>query len=180
MVCQNKYIKLLVGMAIIIGLFVFLITYNIQESRKPVILNEDYINSELISSDIYIDELLLKTDVDDSGNVICLCREGNSLHIIRFEKKNNNYEFLERYQIEPEKLSEDYTEFIEFSKPFIMASSNKYYIYSSVFLNPKSNSLNINGVSTNIKKVDVKLGNKKYHIGLWVKASLEKTELEFN
>lgn len=176
---QNKYIKIAVGI-IAIASIVILISYNVQKSRQPILLDKDYINSEMLIYDVSIDDLLLSIDVDDSNNIICLCREADVLHIIRFEKKNNYYEFLERYEIEPTQLSEDYTQIIEFSKPLITASSNKYYIYSSVFINPQFDSLNINGTSTNIKTVKVELDNKEYRIGIWARAFLEKTDLNFN
>ena len=176
MVYQNKYVKIAVGVISIV-LVVVLIIYNIQESKQPISLDEDYINSELMTSEIFIDELLLSINVDNSNNVLCLCREADILHIIRFEKKDNFYEFLGRYQIEPTKLSEDYTESIEFSKPFITASSNKYYIYASVYINPLSDSVVINGEEINVNKVDVKLNNIQYHIGIWAKSFLEKMNL---
>lgn len=178
MVYQNKYIKIYVGVISIV-LVVILIIYNIQKSKQPILLDEEYINSELMTPEIFIDELLLSIDVDNSNNVLCLCREADFLHIIRFEKKDNSYEFLERYQIEPTKLSEDYTESIEFSKPFITASSNKYYIYTSVFINPLSDSVFINGEEINVNKVNVKLNDKQYYIGIWAKSFLEKTNLNF-
>lgn len=139
----------------------------------------DYINNEMSWSDIYVNELLLETDVGESGNVICLCREADILHIIRFEKKKNSYEFLERYQIDPEKLSDNYTESIEFIKPFVTASKNKYYIYAAVFTDPESDSLMINGEETQVNKVSVKLNGKEYRLGVWAKSFLEKTTLSF-
>lgn len=175
---QNKNVKIVVGVIAVVLVIIFVI-YNIKKSQQPVLLDKEYINSEMSIYDISIDELLLTVDVDDSNNIICLCSEADILHIIRFEKKNNSYEFLERYQINPLKLSENYTETIEFSKPFITASRNKYYIYTSVFINPKSETLIINGDLTSIKSIDVELDNKKYHIGVWAKAFLEKTDLDF-
>ena len=176
MMYQNKNVKLAIGI-ISIALVVILIIYYIQKSKQPVLLDKDYINSELMTSEIFIDELLLSIDVDDSNNVLCLCREADVLHLIRFEKKYNSYEFLERYQIEPTKLSEDYTESIEFSKPLITVSRNEYYLYSSVFSNPVSNSIFINGERIPVNKVDIKLNDKQYRIGIWAKSFLEKTNL---
>ncbi|MBP3692634.1 MAG: hypothetical protein J6I80_05265 [Clostridia bacterium] len=119
-------------------------------------LNEEYINSEVLTGMDYIEEILL---IDKQENYIaCVCSISDQEIMLLFFKNNKSIDLHYKHSVAIELLSEDPLK--EMNDGVLLSKENIKY---NIFLNPSSDVIEINGVGLKVHRVC----QKDARIGFW-------------
>ena len=153
---MKKQILLVVLIGVLFG-GAYLVTLN---SQKDIVLDENYINSEILLGSESVDEILFIDKSDEY--VACLCSSNKNELMMLILENNKYYDLCLRYSFSLNLLT-DTPHNIMTDR---MLSTGDKVVYN-VFLNPTQEIIQVDGIQQEIKRFSYFNGKSDYTIGFW-------------
>lgn len=170
--------RIIIGVTMLVFISVLLV-YQIQESNKPVSLDEKYL-SETALNDLNtdIDKIINKIDIREDLTV-CLCSlSDGQLATFYLEKGRNSYNSKVRQIFHIDDLPDSPYKDIVFAP--ILPKHNDIDVYYCVYKDPQEDSIIINQKSESIYKTQIELNGQVYNLGFWCTALSRGTEIDID
>ena len=153
---MKKIIPLVILFIGVIGMI-----FNFKTNNHPIELNEKYINSEVLSMSMdSIDKILLTDSKSDFTSCICSVDEENLMFLLL--ENDNGYDMNFKNTFSVNGLSENPNKVLTDK----VLNSDTEIAYN-IFLNPKKDTIIINGVECEIKKINYSTIKGDFTIGFW-------------
>ena len=154
--------KLIIGCISAVTL-VILATAQIQYYFRPITIDAEYLNNEVLIGQTTASEVLCYTEMNEKEGVICFfVTPAEYLVMLYMEKNGRHFGMVETQVLDMEKITES-PEKVTFIDPF----RKDYSVCVSIFKNPSIDTIRINGEVVNIQKFNVTLNGITYELGFW-------------
>ena len=154
---MKKFIPLVILFIGVIGMI-----FNFKTNNHPIELNEKYINSEVLSMSMdSIDKILLTDSKSDFTSCICSVDEENLMFLLLENDNDYDMNFKNKFSIEG--LSENPNKVL-YDKILLNSKSKIAY---NIFLNPKKDTITVDGIECEIKRINYSTTKGDFTIGFW-------------
>ena len=154
---MKKFIPLVILFIGVIGMI-----FNFKTNNHPIELNEKYINSEVLSMSMdSIDKILLTDSKSDFTSCICSVDEENLMFLLLENDNDYDMNFKNKFSIEG--LSENPNKVLY--DEILLNSKSK--IAYNIFLNPKKDTITVDGIECEIKRINYSTTKGDFTIGFW-------------
>lgn len=147
------------GFLVIVFLVLTILIY-VKTNNEPIILNENYINSDILLDTDYVDKILFMDE--NEKYVICLCSVYEEELMLLILENNEYYDLHYRYSFSIDSLTED---------PYkIMTDAiwgEDSQVWFNVFLNPKDDTVKIDESEQDVNIINFSTSNHEIKLGLW-------------
>ena len=135
---------------------------NVIFNAPPDELSEDYINNEVLwMSTDSIDKILLTDSKSNFTSCICSVDEENLMFLLL--ENDNGYDMNFKNTFSVNGLSENPNKVL-YNKVLLNSKSEIAY---NIFLNPKKDTITVNGVECEVKKINYSTTEGDFTIGFW-------------